>query len=229
MLTTSVSQILFLDVLFPLELERVIFVDSDQIVRTDLKELIDMDIEGAPYAYAPMGDDPARPEMEGFRFWKTGCAVFPLCAAPEAKLILPTLSQVLEESPSRSTLPHFGALPRRLEEVPRDRCGRSVRTLSSAPYLERRVPASPFALPTVLSLFPSHCSSFPPRILTLLLPYLPHFDCADFASSTRASLPTQQTSQTLIRTYRTMSRRASPSLPSTSPGCGAKPGAQRTT
>ncbi|KAK4053247.1 killer toxin resistant protein [Microbotryomycetes sp. JL221] len=63
-------KILFLDVLFPLELDRVIFVDSDQIVRTDLKELIDMDIGGAPYAYAPMGDD--RPEMEGFRFWKTG-------------------------------------------------------------------------------------------------------------------------------------------------------------
>ena len=41
-----------------------------QIVRTDLKELIDMDLKGAPYAYAPMGDD--RPEMEGFRFWKTG-------------------------------------------------------------------------------------------------------------------------------------------------------------
>ncbi|KAK4048009.1 killer toxin resistant protein [Microbotryomycetes sp. JL201] len=58
-------KILFLDVLFPLELERVIF-----IVRTDLKQLIDMDIGGAPYAYAPMGDD--RPEMEGFRFWKTG-------------------------------------------------------------------------------------------------------------------------------------------------------------
>ncbi|KAM0787865.1 hypothetical protein ACM66B_003917 [Microbotryomycetes sp. NB124-2] len=63
-------KILFLDVLFPLELDRVIFVDSDQIVRTDLKQLIDMDIGGAPYAYAPMGDD--RPEMEGFRFWKTG-------------------------------------------------------------------------------------------------------------------------------------------------------------
>ncbi|GAA6027206.1 hypothetical protein JCM8097_002483 [Rhodosporidiobolus ruineniae] len=63
-------KILFLDVLFPLDLDRVIFVDSDQIVRTDLKELVDMDIKGAPYAYAPMGD--SREEMEGFRFWKTG-------------------------------------------------------------------------------------------------------------------------------------------------------------
>ncbi|BGP24642.1 killer toxin resistant protein [Rhodotorula toruloides] len=63
-------KILFLDVLFPLELDRVIFVDSDQIVRADLKELVDLDLHGAPYAFAPMGDD--RAEMEGFRFWKTG-------------------------------------------------------------------------------------------------------------------------------------------------------------
>ncbi|BGP32069.1 killer toxin resistant protein [Rhodotorula toruloides] len=63
-------KILFLDVLFPLELDRVIFVDSDQIVRADLKELVDLNLHGAPYAFAPMGDD--RAEMEGFRFWKTG-------------------------------------------------------------------------------------------------------------------------------------------------------------
>ncbi|GAA5982339.1 hypothetical protein JCM5350_006149 [Sporobolomyces pararoseus] len=63
-------KILFLDVLFPLELDRVIFVDSDQIVRADLKELIDLDLEGAPYAYAPMGND--REETKGFRFWEEG-------------------------------------------------------------------------------------------------------------------------------------------------------------
>ena len=38
--------------------------------RTDLKELIDLDLHGAPYGYTPMGDD--NEEMEGFRFWKTG-------------------------------------------------------------------------------------------------------------------------------------------------------------
>lgn len=63
-------KILFLDTLFPQKLDKVIFVDSDQIVRTDLKELVDEDLEGAPYGYTPMGDD--RPEMEGFRFWKQG-------------------------------------------------------------------------------------------------------------------------------------------------------------
>lgn len=63
-------KILFLDVLFPMSLDKVIFVDADQIVRTDLKELVDEDLHGKVYGYAPMGDD--KPEMEGFRFWKQG-------------------------------------------------------------------------------------------------------------------------------------------------------------
>ncbi|KAF9495097.1 glycosyltransferase family 24 protein [Pleurotus eryngii] len=63
-------KILFLDVLFPMDLKKVLFVDADQIVRADLKELVDLDIQGAPYAYTPMGDD--NYDMEGFRFWKTG-------------------------------------------------------------------------------------------------------------------------------------------------------------
>ncbi|OAX38260.1 hypothetical protein K503DRAFT_800568 [Rhizopogon vinicolor AM-OR11-026] len=63
-------KILFLDVLFPMDLNKVIFVDADQIVRADLQELVDLDLQGAPYGYTPMGDD--NREMEGFRFWKTG-------------------------------------------------------------------------------------------------------------------------------------------------------------
>ncbi|EKM57416.1 glycosyltransferase family 24 protein [Phanerochaete carnosa HHB-10118-sp] len=63
-------KILFLDVLFPMDLKKVIFVDADQIVRADLKELVDLNLHGAPYGYTPMGND--NEEMEGFRFWKTG-------------------------------------------------------------------------------------------------------------------------------------------------------------
>ncbi|KAI0696066.1 glycosyltransferase family 24 protein [Cytidiella melzeri] len=63
-------KILFLDVLFPMDLQKVVFVDADQIVRADLKELVELDLHGAPYAYTPMGDDNV--EMEGFRFWKSG-------------------------------------------------------------------------------------------------------------------------------------------------------------
>ncbi|KAI1080300.1 glycosyltransferase family 24 protein [Whalleya microplaca] len=63
-------KILFLDVLFPLSLDKVIFVDADQIVRTDMIDLVNTDLEGAPYGFTPMCD--SRTEMEGFRFWKQG-------------------------------------------------------------------------------------------------------------------------------------------------------------
>lgn len=63
-------KILFLDVLFPLSLDKVIFVDADQIVRTDMYDLVRLDLQGAPYGFTPMCD--SRTEMEGFRFWKTG-------------------------------------------------------------------------------------------------------------------------------------------------------------
>ncbi|KAI2000014.1 killer toxin resistant protein [Ophidiomyces ophidiicola] len=63
-------KILFLDVLFPLSLDKVIFVDADQIVRTDMYDLITMDLGDAPYGFTPMCD--SRAEIEGFRFWKQG-------------------------------------------------------------------------------------------------------------------------------------------------------------
>ncbi|KAL7927286.1 glycosyltransferase family 24 protein [Trichoderma austrokoningii] len=63
-------KILFLDVLFPLSLDKVIFVDADQVVRTDMINLMNLDLDGAPYGFTPMCD--SRVEMEGFRFWKQG-------------------------------------------------------------------------------------------------------------------------------------------------------------
>lgn len=44
-------KILFLDVLFPLNVKKIIYVDADQIVRTDLRELTEIDLHGAPYGY----------------------------------------------------------------------------------------------------------------------------------------------------------------------------------
>ena len=41
-------KILFLDVLFPLNLRKVIFVDSDQIMRADFAELLKMDLQVWP-------------------------------------------------------------------------------------------------------------------------------------------------------------------------------------
>ena len=64
-------KILFLDVLFPLNLDRIIFVDSDQIVRTDLQELMELDLKGKPYAYTPFCVN-ARESTKHFRFWEAG-------------------------------------------------------------------------------------------------------------------------------------------------------------
>jgi len=47
---------------------QVIFVDADQIVRTDMGELYDMDIKGKPLAYTPFCDN--NKEMDGYRFWR---------------------------------------------------------------------------------------------------------------------------------------------------------------
>uniref|UniRef100_A0A8C1SYB4 UDP-glucose glycoprotein glucosyltransferase 1 n=1 Tax=Cyprinus carpio TaxID=7962 RepID=A0A8C1SYB4_CYPCA len=45
-------------------------ITVDTIVRTDLKELRDFDLEGAPYGYTPFCE--SRREMDGYRFWKSG-------------------------------------------------------------------------------------------------------------------------------------------------------------
>lgn len=63
-------KILFLDELFPANLSRVIYVDADQVVRSDLGELMDLDLEGKPYAFTPMCED--REDMKGYMFWKQG-------------------------------------------------------------------------------------------------------------------------------------------------------------
>ncbi|XP_059082867.1 UDP-glucose:glycoprotein glucosyltransferase 1-like [Tigriopus californicus] len=63
-------KILFLDVMFPLDVKKILFVDTDQIVRADLTELRDIDLKGAPYGYTPFCD--SNKDMEGFRFWKSG-------------------------------------------------------------------------------------------------------------------------------------------------------------
>ncbi|XP_012458584.1 UDP-glucose:glycoprotein glucosyltransferase [Gossypium raimondii] len=63
-------KILFLDVIFPISLEKVIFVDADQVVRADMGDLYDMDIKGRPLAYTPFCDN--NKDMDGYRFWRQG-------------------------------------------------------------------------------------------------------------------------------------------------------------
>eukprot|EP00985_Skeletonema_marinoi_P009129 scaffold4220_cov102-Skeletonema_marinoi.AAC.2 len=63
-------KILFLDVLFPLDVKKIIYVDADQVVRGDLTELWNLDLNGAPYGYTPFCD--SREETLGYQFWRTG-------------------------------------------------------------------------------------------------------------------------------------------------------------
>ena len=63
-------KILFLDVLWPLRIPRVIYIDADQVVRGDVRELWDMDLKGNPYAYTPFCD--SNDDTKGFRFWDSG-------------------------------------------------------------------------------------------------------------------------------------------------------------
>lgn len=63
-------KILFLDVLFPLDIKKIIFVDADQIVRADLLELYNIDLKGRPYGYVPFCN--SRKNMDNYRFWEQG-------------------------------------------------------------------------------------------------------------------------------------------------------------
>jgi len=63
-------KILFLDVLFPIDLKKIIYVDADQVVRGDMTELWNLDLEGKPYGYTPFCD--SREETLGYQFWRSG-------------------------------------------------------------------------------------------------------------------------------------------------------------
>ena len=53
-------KILFLDVLFPLDVPRIIFLDADLVLRADVAELWEMDLQGKAYGYTPMGNSSRR-------------------------------------------------------------------------------------------------------------------------------------------------------------------------
>eukprot|EP00929_Paragymnodinium_shiwhaense_P035817 TRINITY_DN19293_c0_g1_i1.p1 TRINITY_DN19293_c0_g1~~TRINITY_DN19293_c0_g1_i1.p1 ORF type:complete len:1602 (+),score=394.28 TRINITY_DN19293_c0_g1_i1:100-4905(+) len=86
-------KILFLDVLFPTQIQRILFVDADQIVRADVQDVWKSDLEGKVYGMVPFcgsgpkpsgvsgmmsslglskQEDLRNPDTEGFRFWEQG-------------------------------------------------------------------------------------------------------------------------------------------------------------
>ncbi|KAL0242724.1 hypothetical protein GEMRC1_005287 [Eukaryota sp. GEM-RC1] len=62
------NKILFLDVLFPLSVDRVMFMDSDQVARADVKDIFFTDMGQAVYGMTPFCDD--REDMKGYAFWR---------------------------------------------------------------------------------------------------------------------------------------------------------------
>mmetsp|Transcript_118689 Transcript_118689/g.378410 ORF Transcript_118689/g.378410 Transcript_118689/m.378410 type:complete len:1644 (-) Transcript_118689:86-5017(-) len=81
-------KILFLDVFFPKQVERVLFIDADQIVRANVRELWTIDLHKAVYGFVPFcsttsassmfgswggkAEDLRNPDTLGFRFWEQG-------------------------------------------------------------------------------------------------------------------------------------------------------------
>ncbi|CAG9577952.1 conserved hypothetical protein [Leishmania major strain Friedlin] len=65
-------KILFLDVLFPLDVDRIIFVDADQTAQADLHELYNMEIDGKPIAMTPFCLKFKNKATKSFRFWERG-------------------------------------------------------------------------------------------------------------------------------------------------------------
>ena len=69
MRTVWAYKILFLDVIFPRNVGRVIFVDADQVARADLTELAELNMDEQVYGFVPFCED--RPDMSSYRFWNT--------------------------------------------------------------------------------------------------------------------------------------------------------------
>jgi len=63
-------KILFLDVLFPLDVPRILFIDADQVVRADVKELWDQNLHNRVYGFTPFCN--SNEATAGFRFWEQG-------------------------------------------------------------------------------------------------------------------------------------------------------------
>lgn len=62
-------KILFLDAL-PYAIDRLIYIDADQVVRSDVKELHMMDLKGRVYGFVPFCE--SRKETAHLRFWQEG-------------------------------------------------------------------------------------------------------------------------------------------------------------
>ena len=63
-------KVLFLDVLFPQELENVVYMSPNLICRADLSTLVNLELYNAPYAFPSMCEDKENGDVD--MFWKHG-------------------------------------------------------------------------------------------------------------------------------------------------------------
>ena len=64
------NKILFFDALFPMNVSRIIYIDADAVVRGDLSELMNINLNGCPYGFVPFCT--SRKEMKKYHFWTQG-------------------------------------------------------------------------------------------------------------------------------------------------------------
>ena len=65
-------KILFLDVMFPLNVRKIIYIDADQVVNSDVAELWNMDLGRAAVGMTPFCQKDENKETSGFRFFAQG-------------------------------------------------------------------------------------------------------------------------------------------------------------
>lgn len=121
-----------------------------QIVRTDLKELRDFDLEGAPYGYTPFCE--SRREMDGYRFWKSGYWASHLAGRKYHIRHVP--AHIPACRPCRSAFTSWSVPPRRVplqrpvrggpEEVQEDRRRRQTQRTVPRPQPRPQQPVQPW-------------------------------------------------------------------------------------
>ena len=65
-------KVLFLDVLFPQHVKKIMYIDADQIVQGDLAQLWALDLGGHAIAMTPFCQSKPNAKTTGFRFWESG-------------------------------------------------------------------------------------------------------------------------------------------------------------
>jgi UDP-glucose:glycoprotein glucosyltransferase len=118
-------KILFLDVIFPLDVDRIIFVDADQTAQADLHELYNMDIGRSPVAMTPFCQTYRNEDTVRFRFWEHGFWVDHLKGKPYhiSAIFLVDLRQfraMLAGDRYRSTYANLAGDPNSLSNLDQD-------------------------------------------------------------------------------------------------------------